>query len=95
MQPTGEKLPPPQYQQPQAHPGMGMHPAGGVGFHPAPQGCVGGEAGREWSTGLCACKDDCGGFCLACWCPCITNSEVKQRLDSLKEQGRPLPKEQI
>lgn len=38
----------------------------------APAQFVGQGQGREWSTGLCACGGDCAGFCLSCWCPCIT-----------------------
>ncbi|GAA5884314.1 hypothetical protein JCM6882_002223 [Rhodosporidiobolus microsporus] len=83
---TTEKSAPPTYQQPIAQAPMmvGGAPPQIVGQNGQP---------KEWSTGLCACKDDVGGFCLACWCPCITYGQYKQRLDSLKE-GRALAKGQ-
>lgn len=37
---------------------------------------------RDWSTGLCAC--DLGGFCISCWCPCITYGEVSVRAVALE-----------
>jgi hypothetical protein len=57
--------PPPQYQQPLAQPPM-------VSLAGAPPHLVGQGQGREWSTGLCDCGSDCGGFCLSCWCPCLS-----------------------
>ncbi|GAA6033578.1 hypothetical protein JCM8097_001465 [Rhodosporidiobolus ruineniae] len=95
-----EKAPPPQYhgdalhsqqqQQLQTQPQMAVG-GGGMGRTAAPPDLVGqGAEGREWSTGLCACKDDCGGFCLSCWCPCVTFGEYKQRLESLQNSGRAL-----
>ncbi|TNY17377.1 PLAC8 family-domain-containing protein [Rhodotorula diobovata] len=80
--------PAPVYQQPQAAPMM---------THEAPPAHNAGAPGheRDWSTGLCACKNDCGGFCLAFWCPCIAYGQYKSRFDSLRFTGRPLPKEQV
>ncbi|GAA6017377.1 hypothetical protein JCM10207_005614 [Rhodosporidiobolus poonsookiae] len=84
---------PPTYNAQQPAPAQPMT----VGAAPAPAHLVGnGQGGeREWSTGLCACGDDVGGFCLSCWCPCISFGQYKQRLDALKNEGRALPKEQV
>jgi Cys-rich protein (TIGR01571 family) len=33
----------------------------------------------KWSTDICDCNDDCGGYCFALWCPCVVfgqNSEA-------------------
>ncbi|BGP43928.1 hypothetical protein JCM10449v2_007985 [Rhodotorula kratochvilovae] len=89
----GEKAaapPAPVYQQPQAAPMMLAQHDAPPAHNAAPPGQE-----REWSTGLCACGGDLGGFCLACWCPCITYSQYKMRFDTLRQTGRPLPKEQV
>ncbi|KAJ6791422.1 cell number regulator 2-like [Iris pallida] len=36
----------------------------------------------KWSTGLCACTDDCGNCCTTCWCPCITFGQVAEIVDN-------------
>ncbi|GAA5982950.1 hypothetical protein JCM10908_006849 [Rhodotorula pacifica] len=46
---------------------------------------------KEWSTGLCACGDDFGEFCVSCWCPCIGYSRYKTRLESLQQSGMAIP----
>ncbi|GAA5868576.1 hypothetical protein JCM8547_003192 [Rhodosporidiobolus lusitaniae] len=81
---------PPVQQQPQAQPVMVVG-----GYHPAPVELVGsGRSRRDFSTGLCDCGDDVGGWCKACWCPCITSSETRQRLYALK-QGTVVSSDQI
>ncbi|GAA5821103.1 hypothetical protein JCM11251_001966 [Rhodosporidiobolus azoricus] len=81
---------PPTYQQPQAQPIMVVG-----GHQHAPAEMVGsGKGGRDFTTGLCDCGDDFGGCCKACWCPCITHSETRQRLDALKA-GRMLSGDEI
>ncbi|GJN94256.1 hypothetical protein Rhopal_007330-T1 [Rhodotorula paludigena] len=77
----------PVYQQPMAAPGM-------VADAPPAHNAAPAGQPREWSTGMCSCGDDVGGFCLACWCPCITYGQYKARFDSLRQTGRALPKEQ-
>jgi hypothetical protein len=72
----GEKGAPPVYHQPQQgysqqQQPMGMAPMSAGGGTAAPANLVGTGEGREWSTGLCACKGDYGGFCFAFWCPCF------------------------
>ncbi|PWZ52595.1 Cell number regulator 7 [Zea mays] len=38
-------------------------------------------AASQWSSGLCACFDDCGLCCMTCWCPCVTFGRIAEVVD--------------
>ena len=45
---------------------------------------------RDWSHGLCGCFDDCSTCCVACWCPCVTYADTRERLKALRNgQAKP------
>jgi len=46
---------------------------------------------REWSHGLLECFGDCWTCCFALFCPCVLYSQVKSRLESLRDEGQPHP----
>ncbi|KAK9793164.1 hypothetical protein WJX73_000720 [Symbiochloris irregularis] len=39
-----------------------------------------GDLGNPWSSGLCACFDDCGVCCLGYWCPCVLYGKNAERI---------------
>jgi len=82
--------PPVNQAQPMPQRGMDPNGPGGPPRDPS-QYDTNGE--RSWSHDLMDCFGDCGTCCFAYFCPCMVYQQVKNRLDHLRLNGRPDPKQ--